>query len=58
MFKNWARNSLMKISYFFTEKSVVRGQYLWKKGDPAIDIYIIIEGEFRIYDEKVINGKP
>lgn len=57
MFKSWARNSLMKISYFFTEKSFVRGQYLWKAGDPSVEIYIIIEGEFRIYNERNIKGK-
>jgi CRP-like cAMP-binding protein len=49
MFKNWAKNTLMKASYFFVEKTFTRKTMVYREGAPASHLYIVIEGEFKFF---------
>jgi CRP-like cAMP-binding protein len=47
-FKKWSKVSLMKLSYYFTEKEVRKGTVLYKEGDELTNVYIIKSGEFKV----------
>ena len=57
MFKSWTKNSLIKISYFFMQRELCPKTYIWKEGDPSGEIFIVVEGEFRLYKQGILNGK-
>jgi CRP-like cAMP-binding protein len=55
-FQRWSKLSLMKLSYFFTEKTIRRGQILYKEGDPASNVYFIKSGEFKFTKNMIIES--
>ena len=40
--------SLNKYQNFFKEETFIRGQYVYKEGQPMTHLYLIIDGEFEI----------
>lgn len=56
MFKSWTKGSLTKLSYFFKEKQFVRNQVVYKEGEPAEEVYVVKEGEFKF--NKKIQVQP
>lgn len=47
-FSGWSKLGLYKLSYFFKVASFCKNQKVYKEGDIASDVYIVIEGEFRV----------
>ena len=44
------------MSYFFKYRKLIRDQYLYKEGDPSENVYIVLEGEVRVYKKIVKYG--
>lgn len=55
-FQRWSKLSLMKLSYFFTVKTIKRGQLLYKEGDPASYVYFIKSGEFKFTKNMIMES--
>eukprot|EP00347_Sterkiella_histriomuscorum_P003283 403364882 len=51
-FKNWTKNSLSKLSYFFQKKQYSRSHTVYKEGETCANVYIVFEGEFEIIKKK------
>lgn len=47
-FSQWSQAMMSKASYYFNEKSYVKGEVVYREGDPALDIYVVVEGEFMV----------
>ena len=48
IFKNWSRNTVVKISYFFKEREYTRKGVVFREGDPAEEVFFVKEGEIEI----------
>ncbi|OMJ79757.1 hypothetical protein SteCoe_20143 [Stentor coeruleus] len=48
IFKNWTKGNIMKISYFFKEKTYTRKTVIFHEGDKASEIILIKSGELEI----------
>lgn len=46
-FVNWPKGELLRISYYFQEKTYSLKQTVFQAGDPASDLYFIKDGEFQ-----------
>jgi len=55
MFSWWTANSLTKISYYFSEDTFNRKQYVYREGDKTNRIYFCTAGEFRLTRKFVDN---
>lgn len=48
VFSLLTRNSLAKITFSLTRRTVAKDSSLYKEGDPAKTVFIVISGEFEI----------
>jgi len=46
-FANWPKGELLRISYYFHEKTYSLKQSVFQAGDPTSDLYFIKDGEFQ-----------
>ena len=56
MFTSWTSSSIWKLSYFWFEETFVRKKAVYKEGDPWDKLYLVVEGEFRLY-KKLRSGR-
>lgn len=47
-FAQWSQAMMSKGSYYFNERSYVKGEVVYREGDPALEIYVVVEGEFMV----------
>jgi CRP-like cAMP-binding protein len=48
MFEGLTLNSISKLSYYWKKVTFSRRQLVYREGEPSSNIYIAIEGEFRL----------
>lgn len=48
VFAGYTKNSVSKLSYYFTECKYKKGDIVYKEGSPANFIYFVYEGEFKL----------
>ena len=48
LFQRWTKGSLIKLSYYFKERTYRRKQTVYSAGDEATEIYFISKGEFQL----------
>lgn len=59
MFSMWANKSLIRLSYFFNDMHVKRKEFVYREGDKATDVFLIIYGELKFFKKlKVPNKNP
>lgn len=46
-FKNLSKGAMFKLSYYFTLRSIKRGEVVYREGDEAEKVYVILSGEFQ-----------
>jgi CRP-like cAMP-binding protein len=51
MFSEWAKNTLMKASYFFVEKTYDRKQWVYQEEEAAELLFVVVEGEFKFFNK-------
>jgi CRP-like cAMP-binding protein len=49
IFKDWTKMSLSKLSYFFHENHLKQKAKLYKEGTPVSKIFLVKQGEFKVY---------
>jgi CRP-like cAMP-binding protein len=47
-FSSWSKLGLYKLSYFFKSASYCKNQKVYKEGEAVSDVFIVVEGEFRV----------
>ena len=47
-FAKWTKNSLAKFSYYFSKRTLLRNQTLYKEGDLCTHVYLVLKGEFEV----------
>ena len=47
-FKNCRLKNLYLVQYYFQERECIKGQMLCSLGDPASNVYLVIDGEFEV----------
>ena len=57
VFSLLTRNSLAKITCSLGKKVITKDSYLYKEGDPAKSVYIVINGEFEVTKTIVYQNK-
>jgi CRP-like cAMP-binding protein len=48
MFSFLTQNSIGKLSFFFNDKFFIRKQIVYKEGEKASHLFIVISGEFHL----------
>lgn len=56
MFRQWARKTLAKLSYYFKELNFIRRQNVFVEGKLDYYIYFVVEGEFKIHKKNRLSG--
>ena len=51
-FSKWTKMAVDKFTYFFTERSFIRNQYVFREGQKAEYIFIVKQGEFELTKSK------
>jgi CRP-like cAMP-binding protein len=49
IFSEWTRHSLAKLTYWMIEQDVIRHKTIFKENDPNDAVYIIKDGEFKLF---------
>jgi CRP-like cAMP-binding protein len=49
IFSGWTRHSIAKLTYWMTEQDYVRHKTIFKESNPSDAVYIIQDGEFKLY---------
>jgi CRP-like cAMP-binding protein len=57
MFHWWSKFALTKLSYFFTERSFARNQFVYHEGDTSDEVFLTVAGEFKFF-KTVQTGSP
>ena len=47
-FETWSRQALSKLTYYLKERRFKRAQSVFQESDPSTEVYIVLEGEFKI----------
>lgn len=51
MFSFWTKTALEKLLLYFKEVAYTKNQHVFQENDDSNEIYIIKEGEFRLYKD-------
>jgi CRP-like cAMP-binding protein len=47
-FAQWSQAMMSKGSYYFNERNYIKGEVVYREDDPAMEIYVVVEGEFMV----------
>lgn len=53
IFGSITKGSLAKLTYNFKEKEFIKGQVVYKEGDPIIEVFLVTEGEF-LFQKRIL----
>lgn len=57
IFAPWSKKSIIKLSYYFKQRTFNRKQIVYKEGDFAEHVYFVKEGEFQLLKKIITNDK-
>lgn len=57
IFADWTKMSLAKLRSFFQEKQVSRKTFIYKEGSPVTKIYLVKQGELKLFKTVPIHHK-
>lgn len=52
IFSQWSQTMMSKGSYYFNERNYIKGEFVYREGDAAGEVYIVVEGEFMVGDSQ------